>query len=125
MINPVSFDLNPVNRETERLDAVYQYTIQNFSKKISLDTIARVAHITPNSFCRYFKAHTRKNYNTFLMELRVGHACKLLIENKLNLTQICYKSGFNNPTSFYSAFKRVMGKTPLEYKQHYTKQLPV
>ena len=44
--------------------------------------LADLAGISPNSFCRYFKSRTRKTYSKFLLEIRVGHACKLLIENK-------------------------------------------
>lgn len=105
------------NRETERINAIYKYSLENYKHKISLEDIAAVANISPKSFCRYFKSRTRKNYSTFLQELRVGHATQLLIENKENITQVCYKSGFYNVTNFYKAFKKITGKTPLEYQK--------
>nr|WP_294908253.1 helix-turn-helix domain-containing protein [uncultured Lacibacter sp.] len=49
----------------------------------------------------------------------MGHASKLLIENKLSISQICYESGFNNVTNFYKTFKRFTGQTPLAFQQAY------
>jgi YesN/AraC family two-component response regulator len=120
-ISTTVFEESLENKESERLNTIYRYTLENFRQTIPLQKIAEIAHISPNSFCRYFKAHTRKNYNLFLQELRVGHASKLLIENKENITQICYKSGFNNVTNFYKSFKKITGKTPLEYQNYFVK----
>ena len=112
-------------KETERINNIYTHSIANFKEKISLNNIAKIANISPNSFCRYFKLHTRKTYNHFLQELRVGHACKLLIQNKLNITQVCYESGFNNVTNFYKSFKKITGKSPLEYQKQYLKNAEI
>jgi AraC-like DNA-binding protein len=105
--------------ETERMSEVYKFTLTHFREKISLAQVAGIANISPTAFCRFFKLHTRKNYNAFVQELRVGHASKLLIENKKTITQICYDSGFNNITNFYKTFKKFTGKTPQEYQKTY------
>lgn len=105
--------------ETGRINKVYAYTLARFKEKISLEDIAAVANISPHSFCRFFKSHTRKTYNNFLRELRIGHACKLLMGDKLSLTQVCYNSGFNNVTNFYKAFRQVTGRTPVEYRKEF------
>lgn len=118
-ISSSTFQQSPENKETERINSIYKYSLENFKTKITLQKIAAEASISPKSFCRYFKTHTRKTYNTFLQELRIGHATKLLIENKEPITQICYKSGFNNVTNFYKSFKKITGKTPLEYQNYF------
>ncbi|MES2649323.1 MAG: AraC family transcriptional regulator [Bacteroidota bacterium] len=122
VISETVFEQSAENKESERLNIIYKYTLDNFKSNIPLQKIAEIAHISPNSFCRYFKAHTRKNYNLFLQELRVGYASKLLIENKENITRICYQSGFNNVTNFYKSFKKITGKTPLEYQNYFIKE---
>ena len=103
----------------ERVNLIYAYSLQHFKRAIQLEEIAAVANISPNSFCRYFKSHTRKTYSRFLLELRVGHACRLLIENNLPIKQVCYESGFNNFTSFYKYFKLIAGKSPLGYQKEF------
>lgn len=118
-ISSAGFTTQVEEKSTERINAIYAYTLAHFKEKISLKKIAEVSNISSNSFCRYFKVHTRKTYSNFLHELRVGHASKLLIENKLSISQICFESGFNNITNFYKTFKRFTGQTPLEYQKLY------
>ena len=46
------------------------------------EVITEVANMTKNAFCKYFKKRTNKSYFSFLNELRIENACKLLISNK-------------------------------------------
>ena len=103
----------------ERVNSIYDYSLRHFRRAIQLEEIAAIANISPNSFCRFFKSRTRKTYSRFLLELRVGHACKLLIENNLSIKQICFESGFNNFTGFYKYFKLITGKSPLGYQKEF------
>lgn len=118
-LSSIGFKHNFVEAEYERVNTIYEYSLKNFKRTIQLEEIASVANISPNSFCRYFKSRTRKTYSRFLIEIRVGHACKLLIENNLSIKQICYESGFNNFTSFYKYFKLITGKSPLGYQKEF------
>jgi AraC-like DNA-binding protein len=105
-----SYSLN--ESDTQRLAKVYNYTLANFSRKIFLEEVAAIANLTPNAFCRYFKNHTRKTYSQFLLEIRVGHACKLLIEDKMSIGQICLESGFQDPSNFNRYFKAITRQSP-------------
>ena len=49
--------------EAERLNTIYQYILNNFTREISLEQIAKVAHLTPNGFCRYFKSRIKKTFS--------------------------------------------------------------
>jgi AraC-like DNA-binding protein len=118
-LSSMGFQPDLVDAEKDRINAIYEYSIRNFKRKIQLEEIAEVANISPNSFCRYFKSRTRKTYSQFLIELRVGHACKLLIENNHCLKRLCYESGFNNFTSFHKYFKLITGKSPLVYQREF------
>jgi AraC-like DNA-binding protein len=108
--------------EKDRINKIYNYLIENFKKEISLKEIAAVGNISPNSFCKFFKSRSRKTYTQFIREIRIGHACKLLIDNNLNIKEICYESGFNNFSSFHKHFKLIKGKTPLEYQKNFLKE---
>jgi len=120
MLSSIGFKPDLVEVESDRINAIYEYSIKNFKRKIQLEEIAEVANISPNSFCRCFKSRTRKTYSQFLIELRVGHACKLLIENNQCIKRLCYESGFNNFTSFHKYFKLITGKSPLTYQREFT-----
>ncbi|RAK02671.1 AraC-like DNA-binding protein [Larkinella arboricola] len=105
--------------ETVRLNKVCTYTLSNYAKEITLEEVASIASLSVTSFCRYFKMMTHKTYHEFLTEVRISHACRALVENKLSAEVICFDSGFNNLSNFYRHFKRVKGVTPLEYKRNY------
>jgi AraC-like DNA-binding protein len=119
-LSSIGFNPDFVDVESDRINAIYEYSVKNFKRKIQLEEIAEVAKISPNSFCRYFKSRTRKTYSQFIIELRVGHACKLLIENNQCIKRLCYESGFNNFTSFHKYFKLITGKSPLTYQKEFT-----
>ena len=104
--------------EGKRMGAVYQYTMDHFREKISLQDIAKEAAMTPNAFCNYFKKRTRKTYVTFLNEIRVEEACKLLREQQeSSIAEIAEQSGFQNISNFNRKFKELKGGTPLEYRK--------
>ena len=103
--------------DSDRINAIYNYSLKNFKSPIKLDEIAAIANISPSAFCRFFKTRTRKTYTWFISELKVGYACKLLIEDRMNVKQVCYESGFNNTASFHKFFKKITGKSPVAYQK--------
>ena len=119
MLSSIGFRPNIRESENDRINSIYQYSLANYKRKIQMEEVAAVACMSPNSFCRYFKSKTRKTYCNFLVEIRVGIACKLLIGNNLSIKQICIESGFNNFASFHKYFKMITGKTPLNYQREF------
>lgn len=104
--------------EGKRMSDIFQYTMNNFDKEVSLKDVANIANMTPNAFCRYFKQRTTKTFVNFLIDIRIGNACKLLAKNNdLSITEISYKSGFNNLANFNRKFKSIKGITPSEYRK--------
>ncbi|WP_147677923.1 AraC family transcriptional regulator [Algibacter pacificus] len=103
-------------------DNVQAYIFKNFDKNITLNKAAEVAHMNPSAFSRYFKRVNKKTFSRYVTEIRIGYACKLLLENRFNISKICYESGFNNISNFNRQFKLVMKYTPTEYlEKHKTK----
>jgi len=121
LLSSATFHTSYNKSETERLNDIYNYTMNNFKEKISLEEIASTACLSVNSFCRYFKSQTKKTFSQFLMEIRIGHACKLLIENKLTISRICMESGFNSFSNFNRYFKLITKQSPLEYRKVFAK----
>lgn len=95
-----------------RLNSVYNYLLSSIHEKITLEKVASVANMSPTAFCRFFKQKTGKSFTQILNEIRVTHACRLLIEGKGKVAQIAFSSGFTNLSHFNSQFKKVTGKTP-------------
>lgn len=107
-------------KDTERMNQVYKYIMANFTKPISLETISSVAHMTPPAFCSFFKKRAQKSFTRFLNELRIGHACKLLQNEKLSISDVCYEIGYQNFVNFNKHFKQITGKTPSAYRKELT-----
>lgn len=103
----------------DRLRKVHEYVITNFHNKIKIQEVAERASMTTHAFCKYFKKSTKKTFITFLIELRICHAKKLLIENLLTISEICYASGFDNLSNFNRTFKALTRMTPKEFRYHY------
>ncbi|HUZ57359.1 MAG TPA: AraC family transcriptional regulator [Hanamia sp.] len=118
-LSSIGFQSNIRETENDRINSIYQYSLANYKRRIQMEEVAAVACMSPNSFCRFFKSKTMKTYSNFLIEIRVGIACKLLIRNKLSIKQICYESGFNNFASFHKYFKMITNKTPLNYQREF------
>ena len=105
--------------DANRMNKVYQHIMSGFRMPITLNEVAQVANLTPQSFCRFFKSRTRKTFSQFLNEVRIGYACKLMAEEHLNISDICYQSGYNNLSNFNRQFKRIVRKSPLMYRKEY------
>ncbi len=109
---------HPNKEETDRLNKVYNYTLINYKKDLTLEEIASVANLSVTSFCRYFKMMTKKTFHDFLIEIRISHAQRMLVEDSNATTEaVCFECGFNNRSIFFGHFKRITGLTPIEYKR--------
>lgn len=103
--------------EGDRMRNVFEFTLNNYSEDISLDAVSKVANMTKNAFCKYFKKRTNKTYIQFLNEFRVEKASKLLQEKSdHSIAEIAYMSGFRNISNFNRIFKKIKEKSPRQMK---------
>lgn len=109
--------------QTTVLDKTYEYIFENFARPISLNEVAAVAHMNPSAFSRFFKKVNRKTFSRYLNEVRIGYACKQLIENKRNISAICYESGFNNISNFNRQFRAIKQMSPSEFLAHQNRKV--
>lgn len=103
--------------DAQRINAVCDHIFKNFRDDIALEKVAAIAYMNPSSFSRYFKQHTGKSFTDFVIEIRIGNACKMLIETDDPVTGILYECGFRNQSNFNSFFRKKVGITPLEYRR--------
>ena len=109
-----------------RLSKAIHYINLNYTQKISLKNVAEIVGLHPSAFCRFFKEKTGKSFSNYVNDMRIGYACKLLIEGSMTVSQICFESGFNNISNFNRTFKRKTGMSPVQYqKQIHNDNLPL
>lgn len=105
--------------DTDKIDMVFQFIMKNFKNEIYVEEIAEKLNMSIASFSRYFKLHTRKTFCNYVTEIRISHACRLLMEGNYSTSEISYLSGFENQSNFYRHFKKYTGIIPKEYKYRF------
>jgi AraC-like DNA-binding protein len=123
-LNSVNYVIDAHEKSAQKINRVYHFTIEHFREPISLDQVAALTDHSPAAFCRYFKTRTRKSYFQYLTEIRIGYACELLREGNMDVTRVCFASGFNNLSNFHKQFKKVMRITPSEYRHQSLRKVP-
>lgn len=103
------------------INRIFEYSMNNFKHKITLDEVAALTNKSVSAFCHYFKKVTKVSYIHFLTQLRISHACELLKTSNLTITEICYESGFNNWANFSNHFRKYCNTSPSEYKASFSK----
>ncbi|MEO5999851.1 MAG: AraC family transcriptional regulator [Chitinophagaceae bacterium] len=101
--------------QTYRMNLIYKYVINNFKNQVSIDLVAQQVNMTATSFCRFFKKRTTKSFIQYINEIRVGYACKLLLEENQSISEIAYESGFENISNFNKQFKKIKNITPSQF----------
>jgi len=106
--------------ESKRIQQAYNYIIKNFSEtKFKLNDVATLINMSESAFSHFFRKYTNKSFTEFLTDVRIGHTCKLLLSTDETISQIAYRSGFNNIANFNRLFKKNKNCTPLEYRQRH------
>ena len=128
-LTPLSARSQPIaysEHEGIRIGAIYNYIMQQYDRPITLEDVAKQAHMTPQAFCRYFKRHTLHTFVSFLNEVRINEACKKLTDGQYDsIATVAYNCGFNSITNFNRVFKSVTGKSPSEYVDSYLQNVAV
>jgi AraC-like DNA-binding protein len=100
----------------ERINRAYQYIFAHFAQPLEHGEIARQAGMSLSAFCHYFKRVTGRPLSDFINEVRVGHACRLLIDTEMTVAEAAFASGFGSLSNFNRRFKELTGTSPLEYR---------
>jgi AraC-like DNA-binding protein len=114
--NRLNNDIHYIN--DHRFNEVLNYTYSNFDEHITIEKVARIANLTRESFCRYFKTLANKTYIEFLTEYRINKACQMIRNGERSVKEIGYACGFDSLSNFYYQFKRITKSSPLEFSRH-------
>ena len=106
---------------SSRIKLVHQYVQDNYDKKISLEEISNLVNMTPVSFNRFIKKRTGRTFITYVNDIRISLASRMLLESDHTIGEISYKCGFNNIANFNRIFKQNKKITPSEYRNEFNK----
>ncbi|UZD23489.1 AraC family transcriptional regulator [Algoriphagus halophytocola] len=118
-ITQLGYKNNYAANEKDKISEILEYVLKNFKDKITLQDVAAMASMSESAFSRYFKSRVNKSFSDFLGDVRISNARKLLHDEDLNVSQVCFESGFPTLSNFNKQFKDRTGKTPLAYKKEY------
>ncbi|WP_336407712.1 helix-turn-helix transcriptional regulator [Gilvibacter sediminis] len=120
-IDSVIIEAKP--QDNNRLELLYDFVNKEYTRHIPLAEAANMVSMTEQAFSRFFKKKTGKTFTQFVNEHRLVHASRLLAEEPMGITDICYDSGFNNFSHFNKLFKKFSGKSPSQYRNEIQKVL--
>lgn len=103
--------------DVSRIGKIISYLNKNYTRSIDLGEISSFAAMNPASFCRFFKNQTGKTFKNYILDMRIGYACKLLLMDDINISGISAECGFDTISHFNKTFRRNMGHSPSQYRK--------
>lgn len=104
---------------SQRIEQVYSYILKNLKRNPNLDTAAAKVNMTKTGFCKFIKTKTKKTFSQLVNDMRIAHAAKLLQNTDMTAQEVCYDSGFNDPSYFYRVFLKRTGVSPKKYRNQF------
>jgi AraC-like DNA-binding protein len=102
----------------DEIEKVINYIQLNYSQKIILDDLIKIAFMSKYYFLRIFKRQIGMSPYEYLLNYRINKAKELLKNTELSISEICLAVGFQDYNNFIREFKENVGFPPLNYKKH-------
>jgi AraC-like DNA-binding protein len=103
--------------ESGSMKKALKFISQNFQENIKIKDLLEITNMSNTSFFEKFKQTYRMPFKDYLLNIRVGYACKLLTDESQNISGIAYASGFGNISNFNRQFKKIKGITPSQFEE--------
>ncbi len=117
MENYSPLERNKYLKRLERLEQVFKFVEQNYTREISLKEIAQAANFSIYHFTRFFKEATGMTFTQYLNNYRISKAAKYLTNYSDSITEIAFKVGFESIKTFNRVFKQIKRCSPTVYKK--------
>ena len=108
--------------DSRRILKVQSYIDSHFKEELRLPVLASMVNMTPVSFSRFFKLRTGRNVSEYIIDIRLGHASRMLVDSTDSIAEVCYGSGFNNLSNFNRIFRKKKKCSPKEFREQYHKK---
>ena len=113
-----AYAVRKVQNKEQIVGRVEHIINERYAQPLTLESIARELHFTPNYVGTLFKAATGESVNHYLMRVRLECSKEMLVNKaSLPLGKIAEACGFGSSTYFHTTFKRSIGMTPNVYRQ--------
>ena len=100
-----------------KINKALNYVQENMHEPITLDEVSRLLDVSPATCNRLFRKTLGKTFKDFLIDARISHACKLLLETSDSVLHIAESSGFQNLSNFNRLFKTRKEESPSAYRK--------
>ncbi len=110
-----------VESDSRRVLKVKSFIENHYMDELRLQQLSDLAGMTPSAFSRFFKLRTGKNLNEYIVDVRLGHAARRLVDTTASVAEICYCCGFNTLSNFNRLFRKRKGCSPTEFREKYCK----
>lgn len=109
---------NPASERLFNLAGSIAYIGSNYLSPLKTNKLATMAYMSTRHFTRVFKQLYMISPTEYIIKQRLTHACELMKNDTLNLTQIALRSGFSDVKFFSRQFKVKYGVTPSQYRKN-------
>lgn len=104
---------------TERLYEVSNTKEIYTNQSLKVNDLARKMNISAHQLSQLLNDNLGKNFPNFINEIRIEKACELMkTDDRLKLEAVAYEVGFNSKSTFFAAFKKIKGTSPLLFKEN-------
>jgi AraC-like DNA-binding protein len=103
----------------KRIQTIHEFLMNHYKEDVNLENLAELVNMAEGSLCRFFKMQMGLTLFEYLNKLKIELACKLLMDDDLNIMEVCLDSGFNNLSHFNKQFRKINGVTPSEYRKRF------
>ena len=115
-----SFMVRVSEDQTEKkMATAVNYIRENYTKDLNMAVVSNQVSMNYSLFSSAFKSYTGTNFVSYVKELRMTQAKRLLSETDLKVNEIALKVGYDNDKHFMKTFKAVVGVSPSEYRKNY------
>lgn len=117
LLSRTDFGIGRSSKTRDRVDRICTFISGNYMNGLTLGQIADATHMSESTCVRLFKRARGRTLVEHIQELKIGHACRLLLESDVTITQAAMRSGFESPPYFNRVFRKMKKMSPSEFRR--------
>ena len=115
-LNASSYKISNKKDQESRILKVCNYIHEHYKDQLQIEELANLINMNNSAFCRFFKNTLGKTVIQYINELRITYICNQLQNTREPIYQLAFDTGYSSIAHFNRQFKKIMGRTPSQYK---------